>query len=166
MDPVEEVLAQWGEQRPDLDASPIAIFGRVRRIADLASGSLRGYLKSFGLNPGSFDILCNLRRGGKPYRKTPSELAASALVTSGAMTGRLDALEADGLIRRRQHPTDRRVSYAELTPAGRKLIDRVLSGHLDREELLLAHLGQDDRETIERALALLEGSVREAIETK
>lgn len=165
MDPVEQVLAQWAQQRPDLDASPIAIFGRIRRIADLSSGSLRGYLNSFGLTPGSFDILCNLRRGGKPYRKTPSELAASALVTSGAMTGRLDALEADGLIRRRQHPTDRRVSYAELTPAGRKLIDRVLDGHLDREELLLARLGQADRKAIEQALALLEGSVREAIET-
>lgn len=165
MDPVEQVLAQWAQQRPDLDAAPIAIFGRIRRIADLASGSLRGYLNSFGLTPGSFDILCNLRRGGKPYRKTPSELAASALVTSGAMTGRLDALEADGLIRRRQHPTDRRVSYAELTPAGRKLIDRVLEGHLDREELLLTGLDQADRKTIERALALLEGAVREAIET-
>ncbi|MFE3177836.1 MarR family winged helix-turn-helix transcriptional regulator [Amycolatopsis sp. NPDC059090] len=162
MDPVDQVVADWARQRPDLDASPIAIFGRVRRIADLAAGSLRGYLASYGLTPGSFDILCNLRRGGRPYRKTPSELAASALVTSGALTGRLDALERDGLIRRRDHPADRRVSYAELTAAGRKLIDRVLEGHLDREEALLSTLSETDRKDVERALALLEDTVRTA----
>ncbi|HEY3481934.1 MAG TPA: MarR family transcriptional regulator, partial [Streptomyces sp.] len=94
------------------------------------------------------------------YRKTPSELAASALVTSGALTGRLDALERDGLIRRRDHRGDRRVSYAELTAAGRKLIDRVLEGHLEREESLLANLDEADRKDIERALALLESAVR------
>ncbi len=162
MDPVDQVVADWARQRPDLDASPIAIFGRVRRIADLAADGLRGFLVPHGLTPASFDILCNLRRAGPPYRKTPSELAASALVTSGALTGRLDALARDGLIRRREHPADRRVSYAELTPAGRKLIDRVLEGHLDREEALLAGLDPADREDVERALALLERAVRKA----
>ncbi|MGW4394042.1 MarR family winged helix-turn-helix transcriptional regulator [Amycolatopsis nivea] len=160
MDPVDQVVADWARQRPDLDASPIAIFGRVRRIADLAAGGLRAYLAPYGLTPGAFDILCNLRRAGRPYRKTPSELAASSLVTSGALTGRLDALERDGLIRRRDHRGDRRVSYAELTAAGRKLIDRVLEGHLDREEALLATLDEADRKDIERALALLENAVR------
>lgn len=162
MDPVEQVLAQWGRERPDLDASPIAIFARVQRIAGLASRSLRDYLEPFGLNPGSFDILCNLRRSGPPYRKTPSELAASSLVTTGAMTGRLDVLADAGLICRRQHPSDRRVSYAELTAKGRKLIDRVLTGHLGREEQLLAGLSRDERKTVEHALDLLEGSVRDA----
>ncbi|ATY16608.1 hypothetical protein CU254_25375 [Amycolatopsis sp. AA4] len=163
MDPVDQVVADWARERPDLDASPIAIFARVRRIADLAAGGLRGYLASYGLTPGAFDILCNLRRAGRPYRKTPSELAASALVTSGALTGRLDALERDGLIRRRERRGDRRVSYAELTAAGRKLVDRVFEGHLTREEALLASLNGADREDIERALALLESAIREGI---
>ncbi|WP_409179286.1 MarR family winged helix-turn-helix transcriptional regulator [Amycolatopsis sp. VS8301801F10] len=162
MDPVDQVVADWARQRPDLDASPIAIFGRVRRIADLAAGGLRGYLAPYGLTPGEFDLLCNLRRAGRPYRKTPSELAASALVTSGALTGRLDALERDGLIRRRDHRADRRVSYAELTAAGRKLVDQVLEGHLAREEALLAGLDEAGRKDIERALALLERAIREA----
>lgn len=72
------------------------------------------------------DVLATLRRGGRPFRRTPTELRDSVLLTSGAMTACLDRLERNGLVARVAHPSDRRSSAAELTPAGRKLIDKAI----------------------------------------
>ncbi|WP_326821347.1 MarR family transcriptional regulator [Streptosporangium sp. NBC_01639] len=162
MDSVEKVLHEWRRERPDLDASPIGVFARLRQAAEMSRHELEAYLAPFGLTPKSFDVLANLRRGGAPYRKTPSQLAESSLLSSGAMTGRLDGLEGQGLIRRTPHPTDRRVMYAELTDAGIKLIDEAFAVHLANEEALLGDLSPEDRARIADALSVLEESMRAA----
>ncbi|XVQ13142.1 MarR family winged helix-turn-helix transcriptional regulator [Spirillospora sp. CA-255316] len=166
MDTVEKVLDDWRRERPDLDPSPIGVFGRLRRVAELSRHELEGYLAPYGLTPKSFDVLANLRRGGPPYRKTPSELAESSLLSSGAMTGRLDSLEKAGLIRRSPHPGDRRVMFTELTPAGIELIDEVFALHLANEETLLEGLGRAARDEIAGALALLERTIQDAVEKR
>ncbi|MDL4771684.1 MULTISPECIES: MarR family winged helix-turn-helix transcriptional regulator [Thermomonosporaceae] len=159
MDTVEQALDEWRRERPDLDPSPIGVFGRLRRVAELSRHELETYLSPHGLTPKSFDVLANLRRGGPPYRKTPSELAESSLLSSGAMTGRLDSLERAGLICRTPHPSDRRVMFAELTPAGIELIDDVFALHLENEEALLDGLTAEERAGIVAALVLLEGTM-------
>ncbi|GAA3951272.1 MarR family transcriptional regulator [Actinomadura viridis] len=164
MDTVEKAIDDWRRERPDLDPSPIGVFGRLRRVAELSRHELEGYLAPHGLTPKSFDVLANLRRGGPPYRKTPSELAESSLLSSGAMTGRLDGLERAGLIRRTPHPGDRRVMFAELTPAGIDLIDEVFALHLANEETLLEGLDRAQREQITAALALLETTIQRAVD--
>ncbi|MGH3392705.1 MAG: MarR family winged helix-turn-helix transcriptional regulator [Actinomadura sp.] len=163
MDTVEKVLEEWRRERPDLDPSPIGVFGRVRRVAEMSRHELEAYLAPHGLTPKSFDVLANLRRGGHPYRKTPSELAESSLLSSGAMTGRLDSLEAQGWIRRTPHPTDRRVMYAELTPEGVALIDEVMALHLANEDSLLDDLSKEQREQIAAALATMEAALHSAL---
>lgn len=162
MDSIEQILKEWGAQRPDLDPSPLAIFGRLRQVSELARQGLEQFLSEYHLTPRSFDVLANLRRGGPPYRKTPSELAESSLLSSGAMTGRLDNLERQGLIRRTPDPEDRRVTYAELTPVGLELIDQVFALHLAREESIIAGLTASQRTQIADGLALLELAVRNA----
>ncbi|RSN66638.1 MarR family winged helix-turn-helix transcriptional regulator [Actinomadura sp. WAC 06369] len=163
MDTVGKALDDWRRERPDLDPSPMGVFARLRNAGDMARQELEAFLAPFDLTPRSFDVLANLRRGGPPYRKTPSELAESSLLSSGAMTGRLDALERQGLITRSPHPSDRRVMFAELTQAGVDLIDDVFAQHLDKEETMLAALTPNQRAQIIDSLILLQSSIEAAI---
>ena len=106
----------------------------------------------FGLSEGEFDVLATLRRAGDPYERTPSDLAASTMVTSGAMTKRIDRLERRGFVTRRASDADGRGRVIALTAAGRDLIDAVMTAHMANEHRLLAAIGPDDAADLERAL--------------
>jgi DNA-binding MarR family transcriptional regulator len=97
-------------------------------------------------------VLATLRRAGAPYERTPGDLAASTMVTSGAMTKRIDRLEQRGLVTRRVSDTDGRGRVIALTPAGRDLIDEVMTAHMANEHRLLEAVDAGDREDLERAL--------------
>lgn len=158
-DEVDRILAQWRLERPDLDPSPIGVFGRLARIAISRQAVLSRFLSTYELSPAGFDVLANLRRSGAPHRKTPSGLATSSLLSSGGITFRLDRLENAGLIRRVPSPNDRRVMYAELTAAGLARIDEVVKAHLEHESELLADFSSSEREILARLLARLECSI-------
>jgi DNA-binding MarR family transcriptional regulator len=159
-DAVEALLAQWRRERPDLDTSPMGVVGRISRLARLVETAQRRTFAEHGLDPASFDVLATLRRSGPPYRLTPGELTRSAMVTSGAITQRLDGLEARGLVRRTPSTEDGRSRVVELTPGGRAAVDAVLPHHLATERQLLAGLAGDDL----RALATLLGRLLEELE--
>lgn len=164
MHPVDRAVTEWRAERPELDPSPIATFGRLRRTSEHARRLMRSYLKPFGLTLNTFDVLANLRRGGAPHRKTPSELADSTLLSSGAITGPLDALEADGLIERVPHPQDRRIKYAQLTALGLERIDAAIEVHLATEAQVLASVAPDHREALVEALTAFEQALRSTLE--
>ncbi|TDD61202.1 MarR family transcriptional regulator [Kribbella antibiotica] len=156
-DHVDQILEQWAEQRPDLDASPMAIIGRLKRLAQLADNELRRNFARHDLDAASFDVLATLRRSNAEHSLTPAGLMRSSMVTSGAITQRLDRLEARGLVSRKPSETDGRGVQVTLTAAGRQLIDGVLPTHLDTEERLLAGLSKPERERLADTLrALLE----------
>lgn len=158
-DQVDLILQDWIRERPDLDPSPMGIFGRVTRVYSRAHRRLERLLSDYDLTPASFDVLANLRRAGDPYRRTPSELASSSMLTSGALTGRLDKLEQQGLISREPAPEDRRVMYARLTEKGVELIDEVITEHLRQENRMLGGLSVRERTALSSALAALEASI-------
>ncbi|MEU1601101.1 MarR family transcriptional regulator [Streptomyces sp. NPDC005708] len=157
-DHIDHVLEQWGTERPDLDVSPTAVIGRVSQLARLIDAELRRTFSAHGLDSASFDVLASLRRSGPPYRLTPTELMRSSMVTSGAITQRLDRLEARSLVIRTSNTSDNRSRYVALTDEGRALVDRVLPDHLDTEQRLLAGLTGPRR----RELA---GTLRDWLET-
>lgn len=159
-DEVDQIIAQWRSERPDLDPSPIGVFGRLARISMARQALLTKFMATYGLSPAGFDVLANLRRSGHPHRKTPSELATSSLLSSGGITFRLDRLEAAGLIRRVPSPDDRRVMYAELTVEGLARIDELMQSHLEREHELLADMSEEEQRTLARLLSKLEASLR------
>lgn len=160
-DEVDRILAQWRRERPDLDPSPIGVFGRLARLAISRQGLLTRFMTTYELSPASFDVLANLRRSGPPHRKTPSDLAASSLLSSGGITFRLDRLENAGLIRRVPSPVDRRVMYAELTVEGLARIDEVVRAHLAQEHELLADFSEDERQALAQLLSKLERSLQD-----
>jgi len=149
---VDRVLEQWGAQRPDLDVSPMAVIGRLSRLSRLIGGELRRTFSAHGLDPASFDVLATLRRSGPPHTLTPAELMRSAMVTSGAITQRLDRLESDSLVQRTPSDSDRRVVHITLTDEGLALIDRALPDHVATEDRLLAALSTAQRDALADAL--------------
>ena len=114
-DHVGRILEQWARERPDLDASPLGVIGRLHRLADTLNTELRALFAEAGLSDGDFDVIASLRRAGAPFALTPSELAATTMVTSGAVTKRVDRLEAQGYVTRTVSADDGRSRTIALT---------------------------------------------------
>jgi DNA-binding MarR family transcriptional regulator len=143
-DAVDRILEQWARERPDLDCSPMGIIGRISQLQREVHLAQRATFARHGLDVPSFDVLAALRRAGPPYQLTPTALMRTALVTSGAITQRLDRLEEKGLITRTRSEADGRAVVVTLTTAGRTALDAVLPDHLDTERKLLEGLTDDE----------------------
>ncbi|MFD7644625.1 MarR family winged helix-turn-helix transcriptional regulator [Kitasatospora sp. NPDC059795] len=159
-DAVAGVLRQWHQAYPDLDPEPIAVLGRINRIAALLQQGRTGPLPHEGLTRSEFDILGALRRTDREL--TPSQLARETFASGAAVTKRLRQLEDRGLVARRADDRDRRVSHLSLTTAGTELVDRVYPDLLAYDRTLLSGLTSGEREDLSRDLGrlllVLEGS--------
>ncbi|MFF3313874.1 MarR family winged helix-turn-helix transcriptional regulator [Streptomyces sp. NPDC002952] len=151
-DRVARIQADWRRERPDLDISPQGVIGRLHRLADHLTEQLRPVYARYGLSEGEFDVLCALRRAGEPYERAPGELAAHTMVTTGAMTKRIDRLERAGLVARRRSDADQRGRMVALTQPGRELIDQAFTDHMRNERRLLSLLTPADAKALEGLL--------------
>jgi DNA-binding MarR family transcriptional regulator len=154
-DHVDAVIAQWADELPDLDTRPFAVVGRIGRAAHLLDASMERKLAARGLNRAGWDVLTALRRSGSPYRLTPTSLYRSLMRTSGAMSNRLNRLEQQGLLRRVPDPADGRGVIVELTPAGKRLVERVIAEHLENERRLTAALSRGEQRELAALLRKL-----------
>ncbi|MBT0769448.1 MarR family transcriptional regulator [Kineosporia sp. J2-2] len=157
MDHVDRVQAEWARERPDLDSGPVGVIGRLHRLANALTLELVRVYREHGLGEAEFDVLAALRRAGAPYERTPGELAQSTMVTTGAMTKRLDRMVEAGFVTRRASEVDGRGRVVALTAHGRGVIDRAYEDHLANEQRLLAHFTPEERKALE---ALLTGWLR------
>ncbi|MGH4031490.1 MarR family winged helix-turn-helix transcriptional regulator [Actinomycetota bacterium Odt1-20B] len=152
LDHVARIQAEWARERPDVDVRPQAVIGRLHRLAGLLTDQLCLVYRRHGLSEGEFDCLAALRRAGEPFERAPGELAAHTMVTTGAMTKRIDRLERAGLVTRRRSTADGRGRVVALTSAGRDLIDRAFTEHMHNERRLLDALEADEARELERLL--------------
>ncbi|MCD9196256.1 MarR family winged helix-turn-helix transcriptional regulator [Streptomyces albireticuli] len=152
LDRVARIQADWHRERPDLDVGPQGVIGRLHRLADRLTEELCLVYRRYGLSEGEFDVLCALRRAGEPYERAPGELAAHTMVTTGAMTKRIDRLERAGLVTRRRSRDDQRGRIVALTEPGRRLIDEAFTDHMRNERRLLDLLASTEAETLETLL--------------
>ncbi|MER9445452.1 MarR family transcriptional regulator [Mesorhizobium sp. M0340] len=160
MDRAAKAIEQWKKERPDLDVSPMAVLGRLNEAASLiARERLAPLFSSYGLQSGEFDVLATLRRCGPPYALTPTALYEATMVTSGAMTNRLDRLEKSGLIKRGPHPDDRRGIIVQLTGKGLALIDEAVTAHVANEHQILSGLARPEQTMLARLLEKLIASL-------
>lgn len=156
MDRAQRAFEQWARERPDLDGLAMALLGRLAEAAQLIAREHLGPLfREHGLQAGEFDVLATLRRAGPPYALSPTALYDATMVTSGAMTARIDRLEKAGWVARAPDPDDRRGVLVSLTPTGRALIDKVVTRHVENEVRLLAGLSRREQETLSRLLGKL-----------
>jgi DNA-binding MarR family transcriptional regulator len=147
-DEVDQLLAAWRLERPDVDVSPLEVFSRVSRVAVYADRERRNAFDAHGLEPWEFDVLAALRRAGSPYALSPTALIRSMLVTSATMTHRIDRLQSAELVTRAPDPQDRRGVRVALTDAGRERVDAALSDLVRAEDALLAGVSEAERSTL------------------
>lgn len=148
LDRAARIQAEWRRERPDLDVSPQSLIGRLHRLALALTEELTTVYERHGLGEGDFDVLAALRRAGTPYERTPTELARTTMVTSGAATKRIDRLEAAGLVRRRRREDDGRGRVVALTPKGRRVIDAAFTDHIANEHRLIEGLTEEQRDQL------------------
>ncbi|MFG1941521.1 MarR family winged helix-turn-helix transcriptional regulator [Nonomuraea sp. NPDC048826] len=154
-DAVDALTGQWRRERPDVDVWPMEVVGRVSRLSRLLERGLRELFAEHGLEQHEFDVLATLRRSGPPYELTAGALLKAAMVTSGAITNRIDKLERKGLVERLRDSGDRRSVRIRLTEAGRELIDELVPRHVANEARLLSGLDAEDRDHLVRLLRQL-----------
>jgi DNA-binding MarR family transcriptional regulator len=145
LDHVGRIMAQWAAERPDLDVSPQGIIGRLHRLAARLTEELVAVYGRYGLGEGEFDVLATLRRSGAPYELTPGELAAQTMVSSGAVTKRVDRCVERGWVTRRVGDDDARGRVVALTESGFAVIDEAFTAHMANEHRLVGALDELER---------------------
>ncbi|MEA5565965.1 MarR family transcriptional regulator [Anabaena sp. UHCC 0399] len=159
-DRIDIILEEWQQELPQLDTSAVGIIGRILRIARLLEKHRESILVEYGLNVWSFDVLATLRRQGQPFRLKPTELYSLLMLSSGAMTNRIDRLEQDGIVTRVRDAEDRRSVMVQLTPKGIQLADTVMPILFEKEKQLLSQFTADELQLsipmLRKLLVLLE----------
>jgi DNA-binding MarR family transcriptional regulator len=140
-DPVGLIVAQWQQERPDLDPAPMRLFGALARAHLLTTPYLNRVVVAHGLARGTFDVLSALRRAGPPFSLTPKQLSNSLMLSAAGMTSRLDRLETLRLVARLPEPNDRRSLRIQLTQRGKQLIDDVIPRIVETQWRVVSDLG-------------------------
>ena len=149
------MIERWERERPDLDASPLAIIARLTRLARAIDEDAAPVLREFNLSGVEFQLLAAIRTA-PDRRAAPRSLLQPLMVTSGGLTNRIDRLESAGWIARAPNPDDRRGVFLELTPGGRELVDRVTAAYLRNHGNLLGEaLTREERATLAPLLGKL-----------
>jgi DNA-binding MarR family transcriptional regulator len=157
--PRYECLLEAAQQFPDLDPSACEAFLHVLRAGDEAFHGCDEYMAAHNLSQGRFTVLMLLMdKGGEvPHTSTPAGLADLAGVARATMTGLIDTLEKDGLVRREPDPVDRRMMSVSLTQRGRDVLRQVLPEHFQRMAALMRPLSIPERKTLVHLLSKILG---------
>ena len=126
----------------------------TNRVEAVVRNRLR---REFATTLPRFDLLSQLER--EPAGLTMGELSQRLMVTGGNVTGVTDQLEAEGLVKRAAHPTDRRAYAVQLTPAGRRLFRRMAAVHEQWVIELFAGWSADEKAQVYTLLADLKRHV-------
>src|SRR5262245_47893864 len=152
-DHVDNFLEEVSADLPaDLDLTVEGIVDRIGGINRRIKWMHEETLDQLGLNVTDWHVLTSLRWTGAPYRRSAGELARRVELTSGAMTRRLDAIEAEGLVRRLRDPDDRRSLLVELTEKGRQKHEQAMGIQAEKEALLAKALTDREKEQLNALL--------------
>jgi DNA-binding MarR family transcriptional regulator len=128
----------------------IRTYGLLERV-------MQPYFAAFGISGSQWGVLRNLQRAeqeGLPGLRL-TDLGNRLLITPPSVTGVVDRLERAGLVVRDGSPTDLRAKQVALTPAGRRLVDRVLAVHEGQIDKVLGGLDADERAVLQHLLSRL-----------
>lgn len=150
----DHLVAQWAEARPDLDPDPMALVVRIMRLAAILEERLTAVLRDHDLTIWEFDVLATLRRNGAEGL-SPKRLLHELLLSSGAMTNRIDRLEDAGLVKRTPDPDDRRGTIIRLTPAGVRRIDPAVRDRFEDARQVVGMLERGEARVVRATLRKL-----------
>ena len=149
-------------ERPDDHKTELRLWLRMLTCTTLIENEVRKRLREeFGITLPRFDLLAQLDRA--PNGMTLGELSQRMMVSNGNITGLVDRLAAQGLIRRQPLSTDRRVQIVSLTAHGRKFFRSMARANADWIGGVFTDLRPGDIEMLMGLLAKCKGSARKAI---
>jgi DNA-binding MarR family transcriptional regulator len=135
---------------------------RLLTMTNLVQAELRKRLRAeFGTTLPRFDLMAQLER--HPDGLKMSEISRRLMVTGGNVTGITDQLEKEGLVTRAEDPSDRRAYTVRLTPAGRKLFDRMAAAHEQWIVELLGGLSLDEKVKVHQKLGKLKSHLLDTL---
>tara|TARA_R110002050_G_scaffold256761_1_gene395823 strand:+ start:63 stop:632 length:570 start_codon:yes stop_codon:yes gene_type:complete len=153
--PRYECLIEAARLFPDMDPSAFEVYLQLLRTGDEIFGIESSYLASKGISQGRFTVLMLLleKAGASTCpscaaSSNPADLAEKAGVTRATMTGLIDTLVKDGLVRREPAPNDRRMMEVSLTAEGEALAAGILPGYFRRVAAVMNRLTESDRRTL------------------
>ena len=145
--PKYERLKRFAERFPSLDPTAVRAVHVLLGVADEVSAAIGTNLARYGIGQGKYVVL-GLLLEHLPRALSHSELAELYRVTKGNITGLVDGLERDGYVKREASGDDRRVTPIALTPAGRRLIEKLVPDHAGRVSALMHGLSVAERKTL------------------
>lgn len=154
-DTIAGFLDSWKRERPDLEAWPLGILGRVQRLDALLVRRAEQWLAEYDLTWEAFSLIVTLRRAGKPFELRPGEINRQSLLSSGAVTNRIDRVEKLGLVERRPDADDRRGVVVRLTAKGRALADQAIERQFAELASVMAALSKPERAMLGALLSKL-----------
>lgn len=152
MDHAQLFMAQWARERPETDTSGMLTVARLTRLSVLIGKEIGQVHSDVSLGSWEFDVLATLRRQPPPHRSTIKGLLGMVMVSSAAMTHRIDRLVARGLVRRFENPESRRETFIELTSEGLDSVEGVIDAHTDKCNEVVAGLTPREHEQLDRLL--------------
>jgi DNA-binding MarR family transcriptional regulator len=138
---VEAAVREFPEIEPHVEG----IVSRIEKLSRYLEKSGSDSLARHDLNGGEYRVLVKLRLAGAPYRLSPTDLSHDLMVSSGAMTNRLDRLEERDLVVRRPDPRDRRSITVELTDHGAELLAASVREQAELESRLIGGITTDEQ---------------------
>lgn len=168
---IQLITLQWQRERSDLDLSNFLLaiyFMRLGRMVEQAFD--RMCQTNWGISESDMRVLLALRRGGRPYAKRPTDLYRALIVTSGAITKKIDRLASLGLVERMADPGHAGGFIVHLTKKGFEVVEEAVLKLAEESSIApaMAHFSDADRATGSdfclRTLALMEELVLPTLE--
>src|SRR5258708_1822492 len=145
--PKYECLLEKAQRYPDLDPSACEAFLHLMRGSGDLDEAFGDYFDAHGISQGRFIVLMLLNRRPE-HPANPADIAARSGVTRATMTGLIDVLERDGLVKREPSAEDRRMMMVRLTENGIKFLDAVLPEHYRLISAVMHGLTPVERRTL------------------
>ncbi len=167
--PRYECLLECAKRFPDLNPDAASLFMQLLRTADELFEVKADFMRQHNISNGRFTVLMLLSAAGSMEGdadlnppKSPADLAEMAGVTRATMTGLIDTLEKDGLVRREPDPHDRRAMLVHLTEAGDAFMARILPHYFNRVTAIMDPLSAAEKKKLIQLLTKVRGGIAEA----
>jgi DNA-binding MarR family transcriptional regulator len=149
---ITDITSRFAAIDPEVEG----VVDRITAIDKHLGAAFEETLAGHGLSRGEYKLLLRLSTRTADNRMSAGDLSRALMLSSGAMTNRLDRMEAAGLVRRVPDPRDRRGVLVEMTEEGRRQIDEAVTEQAAKEIDLLSALSR-------RELASLNGLLRKVL---
>lgn len=158
--PRYDCLREAAQTFPQLDPTSMETFLMLLRMGHLIEERGTTFFARHNISQARFLILMLLMRGssGESCVSTPAELADMTCCTRATMTGLIDTLERDGMVRREPDPKDRRMMKVSITESGVACMHRILPEHFERITQMMSPLSEAECRTLVGLLAKLLGA--------